>query len=579
MLAWLAPLLIAAMIPTKGLRGDRATEAVPPTTNAANPDEVYSGWPFDAREAAKRQNDTAKTLGIQKLLTLSLGNGVGMKLVLIPAGTFIMGTPKSEQTKARMNDEVQHEVTISKPFYMGITHVTVAQYAQFVKDTGQTHNEPAFKQTGDHPVVNVSWDDAKAFCTWLSQKTGKTVGLPTEGQWEYACRAGTTSRYSFGDKDSDLGVYAWHGGNSGGVTHPAGRKKPNAWGLYDMHGIAWQWCSDYYGPYAAADKKDPAGPKTGKQHVVRGGSWASDYPANCRSAFRSADDMISRRAFVGFRVVIALSLESVAKPPTQPAAPQAYDVRRKPPPGTPINWKHPLAEGLVSAVPLNEGAGNTFYDAAAKESYSARALAGTPKNGLPPAWITPPVSADYPWIGPAISNNNATAQSICGRLKEGQQFIENVKNGYSYAVLVQPLDDKTFGRIMDGTGAAVITIYLNIPGREGLVDTTWRGAGRVPINPTAKFKTNEWILVLCTVQQGLGVMYINGKEVARNTHVDLTQSWAKQTGQLVYNATGNGAMMTNANFSSWWVWNDRILNARDAAELYANPWAMFESGK
>jgi len=247
----------------------------------------------------------------------------------------------------------------------------------------------------------------------------------------------------------------------------------------------------------------------------------------------------------------------------------------KPPPGSQINWKHPLAEGLVSAVPLNEGAGNAFYDAATKETYTAKVLAGTPKDGQAPTWITPPVTADYPWVGPAISNNHATAQSICGKLKEGQQFVQNVKNGYSYAVLVQPLDDTTFGRIMDGTGNAVIVLYLNIRGRGGLVATTWRGADHGAINPTAKFQVNEWMLVLCTVQQGLGVMYINGKEVARDTHVDLASSWANQTGQMVYNATGNGAMMCNANFSSWWVWNNRVLTAEEAAQLYANPWAMF----
>jgi hypothetical protein len=249
---------------------------------------------------------------------------------------------------------------------------------------------------------------------------------------------------------------------------------------------------------------------------------------------------------------------------------------RKPPPGSQINWKHPLAEGLVSAVPLNEGKGNAFYDAATKETYTAQVLKGTPKDGQPPTWIMPEVTVDYPWAGPAISNNGATAQSICGKLKEGQQFIEKVKNGYSYAFLVQPLDDKSFGRIMDGTGSAVITMYLNIRGREGQVSTTWRVADGGATNPMAKFKPNEWMLVLCTVQQGLGVMYINGKEMARDTHVDLAKSFANQAGQMVYNATGNGAMMCNANFSSWWVWNHRVLTAKEAEEMYANPWAMFE---
>lgn len=246
----------------------------------------------------------------------------------------------------------------------------------------------------------------------------------------------------------------------------------------------------------------------------------------------------------------------------------------KPAPGSQINWSHPLAAGLVSALPLNEGSGATFYDAVAKQSYPAKALVGTPEGGLPPTWFTPPVTPDYPWVGPAISNNNATAQSITSTLKDAQ-LIENVKTGYSYAVLVQPLDDKTFGRILDGTGAAVITVYLNIYKRLGLVGTTWRNAAGTAIVPTAPFKPNQWILVLCTVQQDLGVMYINGKEVSRDTHVDLAHSWAGQKGQMVYNATGNGAMMTNANFSSWWVWNKRVLNAQEAAVFYADPWAMY----
>ncbi len=249
---------------------------------------------------------------------------------------------------------------------------------------------------------------------------------------------------------------------------------------------------------------------------------------------------------------------------------------QKPPVGSQINWNHPLAKGLVSAVPLNEGAGNAYYDAATKEIYTAKALEFTPKGALPPAWITPPVTADYPWGGSAISNNNATAQSICSRLKDGHQFIENVKNGYSYAVLVQMLDNKTFpARIMDGTGPAVITIYQNVPRKEGVVGTTWRKADRDPIVPAVKYQLNEWILVLCTVQDGLGVMYINGKEVARDTHVNLAQSWANQEGQIAYNTTGKGGMMPNANFSSWWVWNHRVLTAQEAAQLYANPWAMF----
>jgi hypothetical protein len=246
---------------------------------------------------------------------------------------------------------------------------------------------------------------------------------------------------------------------------------------------------------------------------------------------------------------------------------------QKPPAGAQINGSHPLATGLVSMVPLNEGSGSTFYDAVSQLHYPALTLTGTPANAQPPAWITPPVTADYPWIGPGISNNGATAKAIQCTLQT--QFVNGATTGYSYAVLVQPLDTTTFGRIMDGTGAAVVTFYLNIPGRLDLVSTTWRNASNGPINPTDAFVANKWILVVCTIQQGLGIMYVNGVEVARDTTVNLAQSMANQTGQLVYNCTGNGSMMCNANFSSWWIWNNRVLTAQDVANLYANPWAMF----
>ena len=200
-------------------------------------------------------------------------------------------------------------MTISKPFYLGSTNVTVAQYAQFVKDTGRPHQEPSIQQSGDHPVVQVSWDDAQEFCQWLSKKTGKTVGLPTEAQWEYACRAGSQPRFSFGDKAADLGDYSWYSANSGGTTHPVGRKRPNAWGLFDMHGNAWQWCSDYYGPYVTTDKTDPAGPKAGKQRVLRGGAWISDGPANCRSAHRGGDTPATLNPYYGFRVAMGTSAD------------------------------------------------------------------------------------------------------------------------------------------------------------------------------------------------------------------------------------------------------------------------------
>ncbi|MDD4888539.1 MAG: formylglycine-generating enzyme family protein [Phycisphaerae bacterium] len=255
-----------------------------------------------------------------KLLTLELGDSVTMRLSLIPAGKFLMGSPGSE--RGRQDDEglppgawvkgsPQVEVTIKRPFYMGVYEVTVAQYSQFTRDTGQKHDIPRFydkdfKQTSDHPVTNVSWEDAQAFCVWLSKKTGRSVQLPTESQWEYACRAGSNTRFCFGDDDSALAEYAWfskHDTDSHDydwysesylesnmmekqraklTTHPVGQKKPNAWGLYDMHGNVWEWCADRYAPYVRPDGKEAAG----SAHVLRGGSWGS-LATNCRSARRN----------------------------------------------------------------------------------------------------------------------------------------------------------------------------------------------------------------------------------------------------------------------------------------------------
>lgn len=243
---------------------------------------------------------------LAKKLTLDLGGKVTLNLVLIPSGKFLMGSSKA--VKDRFKEEDQHEVTISHSFYMGVAHVTVDQYAQFVKDTGRKHDEPAFKQAGDHPVVKVNWDDAQSYCKWLSKKTDKTVLLPTEAQWEYACRAGSKTRFSFGDRDATLGEYSWYVVNSAKMTHSVAKKKANPWGLYDMHGNAWQWCSDWYGPYSVADKTDPVGPKEGTFRVARGGAWIAEPPA-CRSAFRCPNRPNNRAPEFGFRVTVAVGTD------------------------------------------------------------------------------------------------------------------------------------------------------------------------------------------------------------------------------------------------------------------------------
>jgi formylglycine-generating enzyme required for sulfatase activity len=230
-------------------------------------------------------------------LDLDCGSGVTMRLKLIPAGPFTMGSPTSES--GRGNDETQHSVTISQPFYMGVYEVTQAQW-QAVMGSNPSHF------TGDlnRPVEQVSWNDCQAFCQKVSAKTGKTVRLPTEAEWEYACRAGSTGRYSFGDSDSALGNYAWYYDNSGNTTHPVGQKQPNAWGLYDMHGNVWEWCQDWYGPYSSGSVTDPSGPGSGEYRVLRGGSWYY-IPPFCRAAVRRRLTPDNRWNNSGVRVVVS----------------------------------------------------------------------------------------------------------------------------------------------------------------------------------------------------------------------------------------------------------------------------------
>jgi formylglycine-generating enzyme required for sulfatase activity len=216
-------------------------------------------------------------------LTLDLGNGLKMRLVRIRPGRFMMGSPDSEEGR-KADEGPQHEVTISKPFYMGVTEVTQAQY----KAVMGTYIDYRFsKVKGDTmPVEGAAWTDAMKFCKKLSEMTNKTVRLPTEAEWEYACRAGTTTAYSFGEDVNNLTDVAWFGGNSGGKIHPVGQKKPNAFGLYDMYGNVREWCADIRRNYANTAMVDPQGSGGDRtMTAIRGGSW-SGIPAKCRSAAR-----------------------------------------------------------------------------------------------------------------------------------------------------------------------------------------------------------------------------------------------------------------------------------------------------
>jgi formylglycine-generating enzyme required for sulfatase activity/tRNA A-37 threonylcarbamoyl transferase component Bud32 len=229
----------------------------------------------------------------------AIANSIGMKLRLIPAGDFLMGSPTTEP--GRSYDEFQHRVTLTKPFYMGETEVTQAEYQQVMGTNPSSFKGP------QNPVERVSWDDAMEFCRKLSglpaeKAAGYEYRLPTEAEWEYACRAGTTTSYSCGDSASQLSEYGWFGGISSSFTHPVGEKKPNAWGLYDMHGNVWEWCQDRYGAYPSGSATDPTGASSSSYRVGRGGSWFND-AGDCRSAIRSRHTPELRYDNLGFRVL------------------------------------------------------------------------------------------------------------------------------------------------------------------------------------------------------------------------------------------------------------------------------------
>jgi formylglycine-generating enzyme required for sulfatase activity len=236
-------------------------------------------------------------------------NSIGMKLVLIPKGTFMMGSPIEEE--GAENDEEQHQVTISKDYYLGVTEVTQGQYEKVMgTNPSQFQNSVIGKSDSSmYPVERVSWEDAVEFCKKLSElpeeKTaGRVYRLPTEAEWEYACRAGSKSAYSFGADSTSLGDYAWFGENSGNQTHPVGEKKANAWGVYDMHGNVWEWCSDWYGEYPKGAVSDPSVPNEGSGRVLRGGGWRLG-AARCRSANRNGGGPSGRSVDLGFRLALS----------------------------------------------------------------------------------------------------------------------------------------------------------------------------------------------------------------------------------------------------------------------------------
>jgi len=227
----------------------------------------------------------------------TVANAIGMEFVYIPPGTFFMGSPEDEV--GREYDERQHEVTLTKGFYMQATEVTQGQWQDVMG------GKPVYvKKCGEAcPVESISWNDAQRFIEKLNAKEDtKRYRLPTEAEWEYACRAGSQASYSFGNDVDALPDYAWYRANSEKQTHPVGRRKPNPHGLHDMHGNVVEWCQDWYGDYPDGPVTDPTGPREGSARVQRGGAWA-DPARYCRTANRHGVVPDIRYDVFGFRLV------------------------------------------------------------------------------------------------------------------------------------------------------------------------------------------------------------------------------------------------------------------------------------
>jgi formylglycine-generating enzyme required for sulfatase activity len=292
---------------------------------------MIPGWPFGPEEAARRQAGTLRPVGTQAQkpeTAIDLGGGVKLELVLIPAGEFVMGDPAGWPDEAP-----QTRIRVDRPFWMGRFEITNDQFAIFdpMHDSGfisvfnkDQSNRGEIANRPRQPVIRISWQQAMEFCRWLSAKTGRKFTLPTEAQWEYACRAGAATPLSFGPTTADFGKFAnladervnnlcrgnsprWipsiRNFNDGAiVTENVGKYQANAWGLFDMHGNVGEWTLSTYRPYPynAADGRDAGGPDGRK--VVRGGSFY-DRPERARSAFRLSYPAWERVFNVGFRVV------------------------------------------------------------------------------------------------------------------------------------------------------------------------------------------------------------------------------------------------------------------------------------
>lgn len=257
--------------------------------------------------AALMMGITCATVGRSENIVVELRDGVAMEFVWIEPGTFLMGSPASSLTRGE-DEGPQHEVSISKGFYLGKFEITQAQWVA-VMGTAPWTRRKYVQAEPNHPAVYISWVDMQEFLRRLNEAADRDLyRLPTEAEWEYACRAGTTTSRSFGDDESLLGAYAWYlenvGDARGKFAQPVGSKQPNPWGLYDMHGNVWEWVQDWYSSsYANAKRIDSTGAASGSTRVMRGGGFVN-HARNVRSAKRFSFDPSLRYCAIGARLVM-----------------------------------------------------------------------------------------------------------------------------------------------------------------------------------------------------------------------------------------------------------------------------------
>jgi len=298
--------------------------------SGAQPQAAASSTP-ESTTLSDLQHSEAQRLGVAPIIQ----SAIGMRLVLIPRGEFIMGSRKSGRDLAIMfggsnlspdwfrSEFPAHRVRISRAFYLGESELTIGQFRRFVDEFKYTTEResrsdsatsPTWRTcppngTDDHPVAMLSWNDVAAFCQWLQKKENRVVRLPTEAEWEYACRAGSEGVFCCGDSDQRLSSYAWFDSSSGVYPERVRQKRPNAWGLYDMHGNVWEWCQDWYSNeyYGRSPVDDPPGPSSGRSRIIRGGSYCEpSYNLRCSNRNWLAP---AEATYTGARIVMECGKE------------------------------------------------------------------------------------------------------------------------------------------------------------------------------------------------------------------------------------------------------------------------------